>query len=276
MESLHRYLMTELAMETETAGGGRGQAPVNTLAPQPAANPNLPGRHQPVGGWTAIEVDGTPFEAYLSRPQGVVSAPGVLVIHHGGRFILPYIRDVAEGLAAAGYVALAPDLLSGVGGAGQFGNDMPRITQALTDIPTERHLVAVKAALRALRSQPGVGKVGVIGFCFGGGLAWHLVTEEPGISAATPFYGPNPPLDQVKAIRAAAWGVYAEDDDLINPGVPALRSALDAAGANYRMKTYPGTRHGFHSHHNPERYQREPARQAWADALAWFSEYLAG
>ena len=273
MELLHEYLKTELAMETAAAAGRR---PVSTLAPQPPGNPNLPGAYQPVGGWTTIDVAGKPYEAYLSRPRRLANAPGVLVIHHAGRFIRPYIRDVAEGLSAAGYIALAPELLSGAGGADQFGNDMARITGALLGIPTERHLGVLRAALTALRSQAGVGKLGVIGFCFGGGLAWRLITEEPGISAAAPFYGPNPPLDQVPGVAAATWAVYAEDDDLINPGVPALRTALDAAGAIYQMRTYPGTRHGFHSHHNPDRYQHEPARQAWTDALAWFGEHLAG
>jgi carboxymethylenebutenolidase len=262
------------------APAGTGVAVLDRPRPQAstagstAANPNLPGRHQPTGGWTAFDAAGTPYDAYLSRPEGVAAAPGVLVIHHAGRFIRPYIKDVADGLAAAGYIAFAPDLLTPQGGADAFGNEMARITQALIDVAPDQHLAALHAALGVLRRQPGVGRTGVLGFCFGGGLAWRLVTEDADLAAATPFYGPNPPLDAVPAIRAAVLGVYAEDDDLINPGVPDLRVALEVAATTFEMRQYPGTRHGFHSHCNPERYVHEPARQAWADALAWFGRYL--
>jgi carboxymethylenebutenolidase len=238
-------------------------------------NPNLAPGRATEGSRLTIPAEGIDLVAYLARPRDVERAPGIVVIHEN-RGLVKYLEDVADGLASHGYVAVAPDLLSREGGTSQFTNPGEEVPPLLAKIPPERHIGDLQAVVRYLQGRPDVTRLGVIGFCFGGGLTWRLVTENQDIAAAAPFYGPNPPLDKVPNIRAAVYAVYGGLDERINQGIPAIREALERAGVTHKISVYPNSQHAFHNHTNAERHNPETAQQAWQDALGWFEQYLKG
>lgn len=236
----------------------------------PPTNPLIAGP-EPVGTEITIPADGAELQAYRSRPAGDGQAPAVIVIHEN-RGLVPYVRDVADGLASRGYIAVAPDLLSREGGTPAV-EDVPT---ALADIPRERHASDVLSVIKHLQAQPDVTKIGIIGFCFGGAVTWRVATDSPDIAAAVPFYGSNPPLEAVPNIQAAIYAVYGELDERINAGIDDITGALKAAGKTLEHKVYAGAPHAFHNHTNAERYAPEAAEAAWADANAWLDRYLKG
>lgn len=207
--------------------------------------------------------------AYLARPAGNVPAPGILVIHEN-KGLQPHIQDIARRLAVAGYIAMAPDLVSKIGGTAQY-LDTAQISAYLAQTPAEEHVANLIEAVRVLQRQPGVQGVGAIGFCFGGGLAWRLATELPELRAVVAFYGPAPDLAKVPDIKAAVLGIYGANDARIDAGVPALEAALKAAGTRYAIKMYAGAGHAFNND-TGQNYVKPAA--AWAEALAWFDKYL--
>ena len=215
-----------------------------------------------------VPADGAELDAYLSRPAGGAAAPGIVVIHEN-RGLVPYLRDVADGLASNGYMAVALDLLTREGGTANVA-DVPA---ALPGIPRERHTADALAAIRYLQAQ-GATSVGIIGFCFGGGVAWRTAVESADLKAAIPFYGANPPLESVPNTKAAVFAVYGELDERINAGMADILGALKSAGVTHDHKVYAGANHAFHNHTNPERYHAPAAKEAWADALAWFGKHL--
>ena len=236
----------------------------------PPTNPNLVEGKELEGADIEIPAEGVQLKVYQVRPRGVTTGPAVIVIHENRGLVL-YVRDVADGLASSGYIAMAPDLLTREGGT----EAVPDVPTILREIPRERFVTDVQAVERYLRSQPGITRIGVIGFCFGGGITWRIATESQDIAAAVPFYGGNPPLEAVPNIRAAVFGVYGELDDRINQGIPAIREAVKDAGFTFDMKVYPQVPHGFH---NPTGggYNAEVAKTAWTDALTWFDRHLRG
>lgn len=212
--------------------------------------------------------------AYLARPAGNTSAPGVLVVHEN-RGLQPHIQDVARRLAKAGYIALAPDLVSKIGGTTKF-SDTAQISAYLAQTPGEEHVANLKEALQVLKSTLGVqaDKLGMVGFCFGGGLTWRLATEAPELKAVVPFYGPSPDLAKVSNIKAAVLGIYGGNDTRINQGIPALEAALETANVRYQIKIYEGANHAFNNDTGPN-YNKAAADDAWAMTLNWFKIYLA-
>jgi carboxymethylenebutenolidase len=218
--------------------------------------------------------DGATLYAYAAKPAGVAAAPAVLVIH-ANRALTDHHRDVVRRFGREGYPALAIDLVSREGGVQSFA-DPAAITAALSSAGTLRHVGDLSAGIDYLLSQPETVQsgVGVTGYCFGGGLTWRMAVEDDRVAAAVPYYGSAPPLEKVPDMRAAVFGVYASDDERINQSAIALEDALKANGKTYAMKQYPGTYHGFFDDTNP-RFPAEQAREAWADTLAWFRQYLA-
>lgn len=209
---------------------------------------------------------------YQARPAADGVYPAILVCHEN-RGLNPHIADVARRFAKEGYVALALDLLSREGGTSSHDRD--EVPALLTDAGADRHVGDFIAAADYLQTLDFVDgeRMGMIGFCFGGGITWRVATALPSLDAAVPFYGPAPDLSQVPNIEAAVLGVYAEMDERINGGIADLEAALDAAGTTYQMNIYPGVNHAFHND-TGERYVEEQATQAWTDALAWFNEYV--
>ena len=238
-------------------------------------NPNLVGEHQPEPQDVVIPADGAELKAYLSRPAGLSTAPGIVVIHEN-KGLMPYVRDVADGLASSGYIAVAPDLLSREGGTDSFSDPENEVPPKLREIPRERHLADVQAVVDWLKDQPGVSGLGIIGFCFGGGIVWRMVTSSPDLKAAVPFYGANPPLEDVPNINAAVYGVYGALDERINPGIEPITEAMKNAGKTFESKVYRYAVHAFHNHTNRAIYNAAAARMAWADAVRWLDTHLKG
>ena len=209
---------------------------------------------------------------YLAQPAAEGVYPAILVCHEN-RGLTPHIQDVARRFAKAGYVALAIDLLSREGGTAS--RDRDEVPGLLTDAGPERHVGDFSAGFDYLQTLETVDgeRIGMTGYCFGGGITWRAATALPGLKAAVPFYGPAPELDQVPNIQAAVFGVYAEQDERINGGIEPLEQALADAGITYQITIYPGVNHAFHND-TGERYVEEQATQAWEDTLAWFAEYV--
>lgn len=213
--------------------------------------------------------------AYHARPRAGDAVPGVLVIHEN-RGLVEHIKDVARRYAKAGYAAIAPDLASPEGGTARF-QDLAQVTALLGRISPEAHTAALVAGLQHLRGLPGVqrDRTAVTGFCFGGGLAWRVTTQDQQLRAAAPYYGIAPPLADVPRIRAAVLGVYAENDQRINASIPPLEAALKQANVTHKIVIYPGAGHAFHNDTGLN-YNETAARAAWNETLAWFRQYLRG
>jgi len=213
---------------------------------------------------------------YLARPRDASPHPAVLVIHENRGLVLPHYQDVARRLAKEGYVALALDLLSREGGTATF-TDTARATAVLGQASQTRLIDDMTGSVRYLEGLSFVrsDRVGAMGFCFGGGMVWLLCTKNPDIKAAVPFFGPAPALGDVPNIHAAVLGLYGANDNFINPGVPALDSALTQNGKTHKFVTYPGAGHAFFNDTGGA-YNAAAADGAWRETLAWFNQYLKG
>jgi carboxymethylenebutenolidase len=209
--------------------------------------------------------------AYLVRPakaQGKV--PAVVVVHEN-RGLNPYIEDVARRVAKAGFVALAPDGLTSVGG--YPGND-EKGRELQQQVNPEKLMNDFFAAIEYLmKSDLTTGKVGITGFCYGGGVSNAAAVAYPELGAAVPFYGRQPSADSVARIKAPLLLHYAELDKGITDGWPAYETALKADNKTYEAYVYPGVNHGFHNDSTP-RYDEAAAKLAWDRTIEWFKRYL--
>jgi len=208
---------------------------------------------------------------YLVRPAQTQGKTGAVVVVHENRGLNPYIEDVARRVAKAGYIALAPDGLSSLGG--YPGNDEEgRAMQAKVD--PVKLMNDFFAAIDFLQQHgEGSGKVGITGFCYGGGVANAAAVAFPDLACAVPFYGRQPKAEDVARIKAPLLLHYAELDSNINAGWPAFEAALKENHNVYEAWIYPGVNHGFHNDSTP-RYDRAAAELAWSRTLAWFQRYL--
>lgn len=209
---------------------------------------------------------------YLVRPAHVEGPVAGVVVVHENRGLNPYIEDVARRVAKAGFVALAPDGLSSVGG--YPGND-EKGRELQQSVDPEKLMNDFFAAIEFLLADPRVtDKVGITGFCYGGGVSHAAAVAYPELAAAVPFYGRQASPEDVPRIRAPLLVHLAENDPRINAGWPAYEAALKAAGTTYEGHVYPGTHHGFHNDSTP-RYDAEAAELAWSRTIAWFRTHLA-
>jgi carboxymethylenebutenolidase len=211
--------------------------------------------------------------AYQARPSSEGPFAAILLIHEN-RGLTEHIRDVARRFAKVGYAGLAVDLLSRVGGTDEFA-DESEVTAAISELDQEGVISDLRSSVTWLEGQPYVqeGRIGGIGWCWGGGQTWRLATEEPKLRAAVAFYGPNPPLEDVPDIRAAVLGIYGGEDRRITDQQPELEEALADAGKTYEMVVFEGANHAFFND-TGERFDPEAAEEAWSDTLDWFGEYL--
>jgi carboxymethylenebutenolidase len=210
---------------------------------------------------------------YLVRPAAAKDpVPGVVVVHEN-RGLNPYIEDVARRVAKAGFVALAPDGLTSVGG--YPGNDEKgrELQQKVDPVKLMNDFFAAIEFLGAHSAVQGR-KVGITGFCYGGGVANAAAVAYPELGAAVPFYGRQPRAEDVPRIKAPLLLHYAELDKNINAGWPDYEAALKANGKTYEAYVYPGVNHGFHNDTTP-RYDEATAKLAWDRTIAWFNKYLA-
>ncbi|NWA25735.1 dienelactone hydrolase family protein [Pseudomonas gingeri] len=210
--------------------------------------------------------------AYRVRPAKATGKVPAVVVVHENRGLNPYIEDVARRVAKAGFIALAPDGLSSVGG--YPGNDDKGRDLQLTVDP-EKLMNDFFAAIEWLMKHDSTtGKVGITGFCYGGGVANAAAVAYPELSAAVPFYGRQPKAEEVVRIKAPLLLHYAELDKGITDGWPAYEQALKANGKIYEAHIYAGVNHGFHNDSTP-RYDEAAAKLAWDRTLGWFRRYLA-
>lgn len=208
---------------------------------------------------------------YLVKPANTTGKVPAVVVVHENRGLNPYIEDVARRVAKAGYIALAPDGLSSVGG--YPGNDEEgKVLQQKVD-PTKL-MNDFFAAVEFMKQHPDTsGKVGITGFCYGGGVSNAAAVAYPELACAVPFYGRQPAAADVSKIKAPILLHYAALDKNINEGWPAYEAALKANNKVYEAWVYPGVNHGFHNDSTP-RYDEAAAELAWKRTLEWFDKYL--
>jgi len=210
--------------------------------------------------------------AYVAKPKRSDRAlPGVLVIHEN-RGLNAHIEDVARRAALAGYIAVAPDGLSVAGGAPE-DQEKARDLFAATDRAVIDADVIAGVGYFASRKDCS-GKIGAVGFCYGGGMALMCAAERPELSAAVAFYGAAPPPDKIARIKAPLAMHYAGKDERIDAGIADFRAALDSHEIAYSLNMYPGTQHGFHNDSSAARYDAVAAKLAWARTIAFFDHYL--
>jgi len=211
------------------------------------------------------------INGYLARPKAKGKRPAVIVIQEN-RGLNPHIQDIARRLALEGFLAFAPDLLS-VSGGTPPDEDQARDLHAKTD-PKDLTIAAVAAVPFALHHAEANGNVGVVGFCFGGGVANLMAAENPDLKAVVVYYGLQIPKEKVAAIRAPLLLHYAELDQRVNAGIAAYEAALKENGKHYTIYIYPGVNHAFNNDTNGARYNKPAADLAWTRTLAFFKEQL--
>ncbi|TCW13632.1 carboxymethylenebutenolidase [Raoultella sp. BIGb0138] len=209
--------------------------------------------------------------AYMVVPTKLTAKPGAVVVVHENRGLNPYIEDVARRVAKAGYIALAPDGLSSVGGYPGNDDEGRELQQKVDPLKLMNDFFAAVAFME--KHPQANGKVGITGFCYGGGVCNAAAVAIPELACAVPFYGRQPPLNDVAKIHAPLLLHYAELDKPITDGWPAYEEALKAQHKVYQAYVYPQVNHGFHNDSTP-RYDRAAAELAWQRTLAWFAQYL--
>lgn len=212
-------------------------------------------------------------QAYVAAPAGDGRHAAVVVIHEN-RGLNPHIEDVARRAALAGFLAIAPDALSGGGGT-PADEDAARVAIAALDRQAALDLYRAAVAHAAGHAR-GNGRVGTVGFCWGGGMVGQLAVHEPALHAGVVFYGRPPAPEDVVRIRAPLLLHYAGRDARINEAVPAFEAALQAAGRRYEKHVYPDTDHAFHNDTNTARHDPAAAALAWERTVAFLRRELAG
>lgn len=211
------------------------------------------------------------INGYLARPKDKSKRPAVIVIHQN-RGLNPHIEDVARRLAVEGFLTLAPDLLS-VNGGTPPDDDAARDLHNKTS--REDMIAAALASIPFMLKHPeSTGKVGTVGFCFGGGVVNRLAAGSPDLAAAVSYYGAQIPADLVPNVKAPLLLHYAEHDQAIDSGIPAYEAALKADHKRYTIYIYPGTQHAFNDDTAGVRYNKAAADLAWERTLAFFRENL--
>jgi len=213
----------------------------------------------------------TKIAGYLARLKEGGKRPAVLVIHEN-RGLTPHIEDVARRMAVEGFLALAPDMLSPLGGAAAAGD---QATKLIGTLKPEETVARLAAAVKFLASHPdSTGKVGVVGFCWGGAMTNRVMASGAGAAAGVPYYGSVLPADQVPQISGPLLLHYAGDDARINAGIPDFEAALKANNKPYEKYIYEGAQHAFNNDSNPARYNKAAADLAWGRTIAFFKKYL--
>lgn len=210
--------------------------------------------------------------AFLARPEAEKKYPAVIVIHEN-RALQPHIIDVTKRMAREGFLSLAPDALSPLGGTPE--GDESQAATMMRELDSEKTQKNFVAAVKYLETHPlSNGKVGCTGFCWGGGMTNQVAVQSPTLDAAVPYYGSQPTAEQVAVIKAPVMAHYGENDERINAGIPAFEEALKAAGIEYHIYIYEGAGHAFNNDSNPDRYNEEAAKLAWERTIAFFKEKL--
>lgn len=212
-------------------------------------------------------------QGYLAAPADGGRKPAVIVIHEN-RGLNAHIEDLARRVAKAGFLALAPDLLTPLGGTPK---DEDKARELIGQTKPADAVANLQAAVTWLASHPqGTGKVGAVGFCWGGGMSNRLAIAEPRLGAAVVFYGPSPAVEDVPKIKAPLQLHYAGLDKRINDGVPPYIDALEANDKAFEKHMYDGVDHAFNNDANAARYNADAAKLAWGRTIDFLSKHLAG
>jgi carboxymethylenebutenolidase len=213
------------------------------------------------------------MRGYFVRPAKAGGKLPTIVVIHENRGLNPYIEDVARRLALLNYVAFAPDALTPVGG---YPGDEDKAREMFAKQDAAKRTEDLMTGVTFAKSRPeSNGKIGAIGFCFGGGMVNAMAVRFPDLAAGVPYYGVQPPAADVPKINAALMIHYAGNDPRINDGWPAYEKALKANGKKYEMFTYPNTEHGFHNDTTP-RYDEAAAKLSWQRTVDFFARNLRG
>ncbi len=211
------------------------------------------------------------MRAFMAHPKKGKKFPAVIVIHEN-RGLVPHIQEVTKRMAREGFLALAPDALSPVGGTPE---DVSNVGEKFKQLVPEQTTKNFVAAVKYLKTHPlSNGKVGCTGFCWGGAMTNQVAVNSPDLNAAVPYYGSTPAAEDVQKIKAPILAHYAGNDERINAGIPAFEEALKKYGKEYQIFVYPGANHAFNNDSNPERYNAEAAKLAWGRTVAFFKEKL--
>lgn len=209
--------------------------------------------------------------AYLARPKGNEKLPGVVVIHQN-KGLEPHIEDVTRRLALEGFLAMAPDALTPLGGTPEDPGKAPPLFQKLDAKSTTENYVA---AVKYLKTHPAsTGKVGVVGFCWGGAVANQVAVNSTDVLAVVPYYGAQPAPEDVPKIKASLLLHYAGDDAGVNKGIPTYEAALKKAGVDYKMYMYESAKHAFNDDTRADRYNKEAAQLSWQRTISFLKEKL--
>ena len=211
--------------------------------------------------------------AYMARPKGSERLPSVLVIHEN-RGLNPHIEDVTRRAALEGFLALAPDGLSPLGGTPADSDQARTLIGQLDRESTVKNFVS---AVSYLKTHPmSTGKVGCVGFCWGGSMTNQVAVNSPDLLAAVPFYGGQAASEDVPKIKASMLIHYASLDNRINRGIPAFEEALKKESIDYKIYMYEGANHAFNNDTNAARYHKESAELAWQRTIEFFNQKLKG
>ncbi len=211
------------------------------------------------------------IRGYIVQPARLTGKlPTVLVIHEN-RGLNPHIEDIARRVALDNFIVFAPDALFTLGGYPGDEDKARELFKGLDQNKTRADFIAAADVLKHL--PDGNGKVGAVGFCYGGGIVNYLATQIPDMAAGVPFYGSQPSAEDAAKIKAPLLLNYAGEDERINAGWPAYESALKAAGVSYEAYIYPGVQHGFNNDTTP-RFDEAAAKLAWSRTIGFFNKYL--
>jgi carboxymethylenebutenolidase len=264
---------THTAAPAEPAGEATPTPPDADTPTPPPAGTVAP--DDPAVQAQAVEFpgEGASLFGYLAVPAAGAGPYPVVLVCHENRGLTAHIQDVTRRLAKAGFVALAVDLLSRQGGSAAVGEG--GAPGALSNLTPEQYGQDFRSGWEYTQTLPQADaeRLGMMGFCFGGGVTWQVATMMPELRAAVPYYGPHPPLKQVPGIQAAVLGIYGELDGRINGGIPAIEAAMQANGKTFQKIIYAGADHAFNND-TGSRYNASVAADAWAQTLAWFGQHL--
>jgi carboxymethylenebutenolidase len=217
--------------------------------------------------------DGGDIKGYLVKPADLSRKVGTVIVIHENRGLNAHIKDVARRVALEGFVALAPDFLSPAGGTPADEDKAREMIGQLNPTQTVANEIATVAFLKG--HADGNGKVGAVGFCWGGGAVNDLAVNSPDLAAGVAYYGRQAKVEDVPKIKAALLLQYGGVDERINAGIPAYEEALKAAGKDYTVYVYEGAQHAFNNDTSEARYNKEAADLAWGRTVAFFKEKLA-